>query len=653
MDLSIVDADKHLRPIVIRNVEGPAEVTLFVKVPDSTTIDDVKRSSANGFGELVECGGGLPGRCLRTRAAVGTSSTLGFGSLIPGSQESVQIVVVAADGRMLSEVVSVPRLRPSAGTRANDAQTPEAEIELSEFGGSRLFRSPRSTPLVSDGPSAFIRFSNITVDRTFLLEATFTDPQKSALRLAQGSGFTATAAGTTVTIKATVGAGASVDVPVEALTGDATLVEFKLAYEFALEAGPVNRSVWIRVSEGKDSLASAWDVSGSLGFASRRTPDFTAFTPELPYADAALSDNLGEAEVRTSRRLNEWLEVQMTANGDVPVGNGSARNAKVSSATLRFYGAEGYTITAGRVAWLKPADGLAINLFGDVVHLSAPVKYLQSLNMGFMLVSESGTGVPDKDNLDHYRIGGEIGPFGRRRGSGLRSITLTGVLGKDKKKDLRYWTAGSTVRFGTTAGVVSGSLAGFLSGQSGSVRGNGWSWMGTVDWGLPEAGTKKIARVVQLRAAQGKADDLATSDDEGLVGPTSAFSTGGFFLPSLSGKFDLRNGTAGHQLDNMTFVSFGFTDNAWSPLEWLAGLLQVPATGKRIQFKYHIYRLRQLTPSHDQRALGSELLLSMGVTAPEKLEWTLDLASFTPAGQFDRRFDKLPIRAVFRMKAKF
>jgi hypothetical protein len=635
------------RGLVVRNATFEGDALLFIP------IKDVAR--ATGDWKAIRCPGGDSPVCAFVTVKEGKVAYIDLKLLDVELRTPLTMTILREDLSIPPHSeVTIPLTVPSQPTLASgSAEREVVEVELSEIGPSVKFRSPRTAPQLLPVADGSIRLRNVTTDRMFVIRTSLTPTQARRVATSPESGFSIKDGQLT----GRVGPGASVDLPFVYLRGAEAIVALKLAFEFALEDRPVNDTVYIRVSEGNTGVEGPWRFSGSGALTATRTPDFEAFNVDRTYDNASTRRTMGDVEITATRRFSEWLEVRATATGQQQVGlrSTTSRSAQFQTVWARLFLPTGVTVTGGRFAWLKPADGLAMSFGGDMLQVTFPVKGLQSIGLG-VLIDKSAS----PNGRGDYRVAAEVGPFGGRNHSALRSLTLSGVFGEKRKEQTRFWTTGGVLRFGNSAGVVSGSLAGFLSGRyrlaTDQASDRGWIWQGTLDWGLmPEAGTGRVRRVVGVRVIQGSSDQPDSPQNEGYSGETAAFSTGGLFVPNIASRLNPEVAGFGTTLSNMTFLSLGFNDTTWSPLEWIADLLGVAPPDRQARFfqlRYQVHSLRQRW-ANAQRNLGSELILSMGVTAPARVEWAADIIGFRPSGQFDERFGSLPVKIAFRTKIKF
>jgi hypothetical protein len=296
------------------------------------------------------------------------------------------------------------------------------------------------------------------------------------------------------------------------------------------------------------------------------------------------------------------------------------------------------------------------------VKFSIDQKGVPTMTVAGLLFRESSNGKPETTNRDKRAGLFEIGPFGSASTGALESLNVDLLYGEDLAKRYRFWTAGATAHFGSSTGVLSGTVAGFKSGrrpmsESLVSTASGTAYYVVIDFGLDRNPEKQsVSRVLRFTAAGGSGDNPDTPRDEGYAGETTSYSTPGLFMSGLAPKFGTSTQTVGTNLHNLNVVGGEFIDRTWSPLEWVLGLLQIPASERKDRsFSVRLVTYHQTYAAFADlnRGLGSELSATSRVTGPKGLEWSLAFSRYYATPELDRTFRQLPLQVRFSVTAKF
>jgi hypothetical protein len=390
---------------------------------------------------------------------------------------------------------------------------------------------------------------------------------------------------------------------------------------------------------------------------------------------------LGLAQTLGARADGEF-EVQLK-EGDF------GRDATVTATKyrLRVYAANGFWFSGGKFDVASPSFGIAMRERGEAITAHHPIaNAMAALIIRKELPRDRLLADIPKDPLDrdHWAIFGQAVPAVRlrRKAAQWGQLNFFGVYGRQQRQrtekagtdeatvrkfNREYTTVGSeflaTVRQMAFSGAFFSSRTTAESPDAVSLagdRGRGHVGLLTLTYTDMGSGTANNRQNVDATLSGffgfGSGDRIPSEptkkdDNEGYIGETGNFAPDQIFLSRLAGLINTdvrardgsnaivttRNGQVGQGLANKLYVGAFYTDQRWSLLAPVAGLLNIPASdieSRSTTVKFHIYRFRE--PVFGDKDGGRELDVDFKLESPKGVKYTLAVARFWPGDALKR-----------------
>jgi hypothetical protein len=396
-------------------------------------------------------------------------------------------------------------------------------------------------------------------------------------------------------------------------------------------------------------------------------------TSDAPFETLATSSMQGLARLNTKPTLGDRADAdidllfeQAALGGkDARLPTAGAPNdlnaVSVPKYKFTIYGQDGIQFAFGKFQFL---DTVLLSEGGEGFRFS-----WRNFGVGRILKRESANNIADVDNHDHDVWIAQANNLLTDNAGSLRSINLTALYGHDRSTsstsptgvttevpDRTYWTAGAEAFFAVPELHLQGSTGVFHSRRrvdpATAAVPDGDGTMGyltatlSVFGGKPDAKARTVQRSVGVLLAGGSADGADTpTKNDGYLGESAKFSQDSLFLAALDPLIGVQPAFAPNTLSGKGFLGFTFTDQTFSPLDWIAGLLQIPSTdivSRRTTLKYNAYRYTNLVLG--VKHPGDEFGVEFAVETPRGVRVSLAYNRFFTAAGFDSLFPKDPWR---------
>jgi hypothetical protein len=209
----------------------------------------------------------------------------------------------------------------------------------------------------------------------------------------------------------------------------------------------------------------------------------------------------------------------------------------------------------------------------------------------------------------------------------------------------RYWTYGAELTFGFKEGW-GGSAALYHSQlrvkdapEQATLQttdsGDGTVGLFTIGWTKFQKTVVVDDRpslfTVRAQLGIGTGDDPTKDGNQGYLGETAGFAPDQLFLSVLAPAIQTARGQVGAGLSNKTYIGFLVSTPQWSPLQYLADVMNVPSTdvaGKSTTIKFHQYRFNEEV--NGRRSAGSELNIEFAFESPGAVTYSIGGGAFWP-----------------------
>lgn len=451
------------------------------------------------------------------------------------------------------------------------------------------------------------------------------------------------------------------------------VVKFRVSFPFALESEqPADPNGYFSLD--KELTASpttaTWTASGSLSFV--RDPFYgptgQLVDDERRYEGKDTQQFRGTARTALSYSLGNRASglVELQFKNGIHGRKDEDLAVKVNQYNFQAFGFTGTSLKFGKYLFAAPTDGLAINETGE----GGTIRY-RWFGLSHILKREGADGAADPDDNDHKVWLFDVSNLAIRTRS-LRSASFYSVYGMDDTpgRERRYFTVGGEVFFGIPRALLTGTLAYYRSesnpDQGSAVRpAEGSSWLGRVSKSWFEA--SKPARTFSVTLAGGSGDDRNTTDRyEGYLGETAGFSPdGSHFLGGVSPRLQLEpvtlfvvdkdgnlvldaNGNPKAEfvdkgLSNRTFLGLTFSDQTFSPLDWIVDALQIPVID--VESRQTTVRLHRYAPTEQvlgTRAASWEGQIELLLESPKGVKYIIKYTHVFARGPLEALFPKEP-----------
>ncbi len=445
-----------------------------------------------------------------------------------------------------------------------------------------------------------------------------------------------------------------------------TVIKFRVTFPFALDSEqPSDQFGYFTLDKELRLSPVSYSLSASGSLALTRDPYFgaegTVIDNAHVYDGATTSQVKGTGRTALALSLNDWA----TGTIEMQFKNGAFGKkdedlaVKVNQYNFQVFGFTGTSLKFGKYLFAAPTDGLAINETGE----GATARF-RWFGVSQIVKRESQAGVADADNDDHKAWLLDASNIAVPTITALRSLSFYLLEGIDDtpQRERRYDTFGGEAQFVAPAVNVTGTIAYYRSHSrphAGSpVRhADGTSWLarGSRSWLL----NNKPAFTAALTVAQGSGDQSRTSDRyEGYLGETASYAPdGSLFLGSIVPRLGIaplpfvvvdKDGKSKPEftekgLTNRRMIGATFSAQTFSPLEWVANLIQIPQ--KDVESRQTTIRLYQYSPTETvlgTRAGSTELQLEFLLESPKGVKYIVKYTHAFPRGPLEAVFPKEP-----------
>lgn len=446
----------------------------------------------------------------------------------------------------------------------------------------------------------------------------------------------------------------------------------------------------------QDGGGTKWHASTTAQFGA--TPDLSDLqaTPDDPAAitDTASRGRANDTKVSGSARISLKQSLGSKANGefDVRLKSGDFGTKASVSATkyrLNVYGINGVDYSGGLFDIAEPSEAIAISESGENVGF-----HYAFINVNHILRKHVPT--QRKDVLDFKETAAErnhsatlvqvrnappltwkyaaldlYAVYGRKRATRCQQLVdeacpakpedaaasvLLDATGNPLTFELRQWysTIGAEVTFGFKEGwggsaALYHSRLGVIDRPPAAAELIADRGQGTV--GLVTLGYTRFEQVgvvdnrpalftIRAQFGAGTGDDPNRPGNRSYLGANAGFAPDRLFLNLLAPAITTARGQVGAGLANKMYSGFLVTTPRWSPLQYVAAWLNVPAIdvgGRSTTIKFHDYRFNQ--PVNGLQHAGSELDFDFSLESPASVTYSISAAGFWPGASLTRPGD--------------
>jgi hypothetical protein len=456
------------------------------------------------------------------------------------------------------------------------------------------------------------------------------------------------------------------------------VIKFRVTFPFALETEqPSDQFGYFTIDKElqQSPNVALWSASGSISL--MRDP---FYGPDSVVLDSDyVYDGARTRQVRGTARTALAFSLGDRASGTIDLQFKNAAlgrkdedlAVKANQYNFQVFGFSGTSLKFGKYLFAAPTEGLAINETGE----GATVRY-RWLGVSHILRRESQAGAADPDDDDHKVWLGDISNVAVPGWSSLRSLSFYGLYGIDNTpgRHRRYDTVGGEASFGLPAVLLTGTV-GYYHSRSRPEDGSpvrdaeGSSWLTRVSRSWFQ--NSKPARTVALTVAGASGDRRDTSDKfEGYLGENAAYAPdGSLFLSGIAPRLRIagdplvmvdqegnplldKNGNTTPEflekgLSNRRFAGGTYTDQTFSPLEWLAALLQIPQ--KDVESRQSTFRVHYYSPA--EQILGTrvgtwEMQAEFLLESPKGIKYIVKYSRVFAGGPLEGLFPKEPYALI-------
>lgn len=155
---------------------------------------------------------------------------------------------------------------------------------------------------------------------------------------------------------------------------------------------------------------------------------------------------------------------------------------------------------------------------------------------------------------------------------------------------------------------------------------------------LPEL---KLLRTWTIKLGYGTGDDPETATNDGYLGQTAGFSSGGAFLSNFGSRLEVAGSKIPAGLSNKTYLGVSYTEQHAQFLQNLTRLFEASDLVKAATtFSVHFYRFNE--PVLDERDAGIELAVDLKGEAPRGITASLGASYFLPGEALETLFEDDP-----------